>query len=433
MAIGFSITGGTEILQVADAVAKEKNLSKDIILSALEESILAVAKRKYGSERNIKVKVDQKNGEIKIVKEMNVVERVEDYENEIEIDDAKKIDPNVKIGEKVVEQLPPVEFGRVNSATFKGVLTSKIIDAERYKEFEEFKDRVGEIITGSVKRIDYGNIYIDFGRSETVLQKEETIQRETFRSGDRIRAYIYDVRREAKGPQIFLSRRHPNFLAELFRQEVPEIYDGVIQIKGVVREAGSRAKIAVSSSDPSLDPVGACIGPRGSRVSAIYNELQGEKIDIIEWSGDVAKFAVSALSSKSKDNFVQVTKIVIDEVRGVIEAIVPDDQKSLAIGRRGQNVKLASELVGWEIDVMGEGEYSERSTDEFNKATELFVSVLNLDMVIGQLLASEGFKTIEEVAFVDEKELLNIEGFDKELAEELQKRAKAKIVSEQKE
>lgn len=433
MAIGFSITGGTEILQVADAVAKEKNLSKDIILSALEESILAVAKRKYGSERNIKVKVDQKTGEIKIVKEMNVVERVEDYENEIEIDDAKKIDPNVKIGEKVVEQLPPVEFGRVNSATFKGVLTSKIIDAERSKEFEEFKDRVGEIITGSVKRIDYGNIYIDFGRSETVLQKEETIQRETFRSGDRIRAYIYDVRREAKGPQIFLSRRHPNFLAELFRQEVPEIYDGVIQIKGVVREAGSRAKIAVSSSDPSLDPVGACIGPRGSRVSAIYNELQGEKIDIIEWSGDVAKFAVSALSSKSKDNFVQVTKIVIDEVRGVIEAIVPDDQKSLAIGRRGQNVKLASELVGWEIDVMGEGEYSERSTDEFNKATELFVSVLNLDMVIGQLLASEGFKTIEEVAFVDEKELLNIEGFDKELAEELQKRAKAKIVSEQKE
>lgn len=433
MAIGFSITGGTEILQVADAVAKEKNLSKDIILSALEESILAVAKRKYGSERNIQVKVDQKTGEIKIVKEMKVVDKLEDYENEIELDDAKKIDPSVKVGEKVVEQLPPVEFGRVNSATFKGVLTSKIIDAERHKEFEEFKDRVGEIITGSVKRIDYGNIYIDFGRSETVLQKEETIQRETFRSGDRIRAYIYDVRREVKGPQIFLSRRHPNFLAELFRQEVPEIYDGVVQIKGVVREAGSRAKIAVSSSDSSLDPVGACIGPRGSRVSAIYNELQGEKIDIIEWSADVAKFAVSALSSKSKDNFVQVAKIVIDEARGVIEAIVPDDQKSLAIGRRGQNVKLASELVGWEIDVLGESEYSERSTDEFNKATELFVSALNLDMVIGQLLASEGFKTIEEVAFVDEKELLGIEGFDKELAQELQKRAKAKIVSEQKE
>jgi len=433
MSQGFSITGGTEILQVADAVAKEKGLPKEIIISALEESILAVAKRKYGSEHNIKAKVDQRNGEITILKERNVVKTIEDYESEIDLDDAKKINPQAKIGETVVEQLPPVEFGRVNSATFKSVLTTKIMEAERDREFEEFKDRVGEIITGAVKRIDYGNIYIDFGKSETVLLKEETIQRENFRNNDRIRAYIYDVRKEAKGPQIFLSRRHPNFLAELFRQEVPEIYDGIVQIKGVVRDAGSRAKIAVASTDQSTDPVGACIGPRGSRVSSIYNELQGEKIDIVEWSPDIAKFAVNALSSKSKDNMVQVTKIVIDEEKNLIEAVVPDDQKSLAIGRRGQNVKLASELVGWEIDVLGESEYSERSTDEFNKASQLFTEQLNVEPVIGQLLASEGFKTVEEVAFVEIKELMSIEGFDKDLAEELQKRAKAKIVLDQKE
>jgi N utilization substance protein A len=433
MSQGFSITGGTEILQVADAVAKEKGLPKEIIISALEESILAVAKRKYGSEHNIKAKVDQRNGEITILKERSVVKTIEDYESEIDLDDAKKINPQAKIGETVVEQLPPVEFGRVNSATFKSVLTTKIMEAERDREFEEFKDRVGEIITGAVKRIDYGNIYIDFGKSETVLLKEETIQRENFRNNDRIRAYIYDVRKEAKGPQIFLSRRHPNFLAELFRQEVPEIYDGIVQIKGVVRDAGSRAKIAVASTDQSTDPVGACIGPRGSRVSSIYNELQGEKIDIVEWSPDIAKFAVNALSSKSKDNMVQVTKIVIDEEKNLIEAVVPDDQKSLAIGRRGQNVKLASELVGWEIDVLGESEYSERSTDEFNKASQLFTEQLNVEPVIGQLLASEGFKTVEEVAFVEIKELMSIEGFDKDLAEELQKRAKAKIVLDQKE
>ncbi len=423
MVTNFAITGNTEILQVADAVAREKGIPRESIISALKEAIATVSKRKYGHDHLIRVEINERTGQIDIFRDRTIVENAEDHDTEISLADAKVRQPNAALGDIISDDLPPIDFGRVTSQTVKQVVIQKVRDAEREKQYQDFKNRIGEIVTGTVKRLEYGNLIVDFGKTETILSKDQIIPREIFRPGDRVRAYIVDVRRETKGHQIFLSRTHPNFLLQLFSQEVPEIYDNVVTIKNVARDPGSRAKCAVTSTDPSIDPVGACIGPRGTRVTAVYNELQGEKIDIIQWSPDLATFAVNAITSKSKDSVVEVSKIIIDEDRGVIEAIVPDDQLSLAIGRRGQNVRLASELIGWTINVMSETDESARSIEEFNKISQDFADNLNVEEVIGQLLASEGFKTLEEVAYVPAEDLLDIEGFEEELVQELQNRA----------
>ncbi len=423
MVTNFAITGNTEIIQVAEAVAREKGIPFDSIVIALEDAVVTVARKKYGHEQTIHANIDKKSGHIALFRDREVVEEVVNPAIEISLPDAKHSKEDAKIGDVISDELPPIDFGRVASQTFKQVVIQKVREAEREKQFEDFKERIGEIITATVKRVEYGNVIIEFGKSEMILPKDQVIPREMFRPNDRIRAYIVDVRRELKGPQIFLSRTHANFLTELFTQEVPEIYDNIVQIKAVARDPGSRAKCAVYSSDSSIDPVGACIGPRGSRVTAVYNELQGEKIDVIQWSPDLATFAVNALTSKTRDSQVEVTKIIIDEDRHMIEAVVPEEHLSLAIGRRGQNVRLASELVGWNIDVMSDADNAQREIDEFNNNAAMFASALNVDDVIGQLLSSEGFKTIEEVAYVPLEDLLSIEGFDEELSGELQRRA----------
>jgi len=431
MVTNFAITGNMEILHVADAVAREKGIPHDAVINALQEAIETVAKRKYGHEHTIHAEIDQKTGAITLCRTRKIVEEVENFDTELSLEDAKQRDAELELGDHVLDPLPPIDFGRVTSQTFKQVILQKIRDAEREKQFLDFQDRIGEIVTGVIKRIEYGNLIIDFGKTETILPRDQLIPRENYRVGDRIRAYIVDVRRELKGPQIFLSRTHPDFLRQLFAQEVPEIYDGVVTIKAVVRDAGSRAKCAVTSNDSSIDPAGACIGPRGVRVTAVYNELQGEKIDIIEWSPDLATFAVNALTSKSRDAVVEVSKIIIDEDRHLLEAVVPDDQLSLAIGRRGQNVRLASELIGWNIDVVSESDESKRRVEEFNSTSELFSSALTVEEIIGQLLASEGFKTLEEVAYVPLEDIASIEGFDAGIAEELQNRAKEYLTDKQ--
>jgi len=423
MVANYAITGGTEILQVAEAVAREKGIPKDSVVEALKSAIETIARKKYGHEQNIRAEVNQKSGEFSLFRDREITEEVEDYNLQISLADAKEKEPEAEMGGFISEPLPPIDFGRVASQTFKQVLMQKIREAEREKQYEDFKDRVGEIVNGIVKRVEYGNVIVDFGKTETILPRDQVIPREVYRTGERIRAYIVDVRRELKGPQIFLSRTHPNFLAELFSQEVPEIYDNIVEIKAVARDAGSRAKCAVYSEDHSIDPVGACIGPRGTRVTAVYNELQGEKIDIIQWSSDIATFAVNALASKTRDAVVEVAKIVIDEEKHQVTAVVPDDQLSLAIGRRGQNVRLASELIGWKIDVVSESDESTARVDDFNKFSSMFAEALDVEEVIGQLLASEGFQSVEEVAYVPVEDLLAIEGFEEELVEELRNRA----------
>lgn len=424
MAYAFSITGGMEIIQVAEAVAREKNLKRDIVLGALEDAVVSVARKKYGHELNIFATISEKDGVIKIFRELEVVENPEDNNTQISEKYAKQLKADAQLGDKITQELPPIDFGRVAGQTFKQVLMQRIRDAERDREFEEFKDRVGEIATGVIERIEQnGDLLINFGKTETILPKDQLIPRENYRKGDRIRAYITDVRRERKGPQIFLSRISNEFLGALFAQEVPEIYDGMVKIKAVARDPGSRAKIAVFSDESSIDPVGSCIGPKGSRVTAVYNELQGEKIDIIEWSNDLATLAVNAIGSKTRDSVVEVLKIVIDEDNHKVIAVVPDESLSLAIGRRGQNVRLASELIGWNIDITSESEDATKSVEDFNKYSKLFSESLDVEEVIGQLLASEGFTTLEEVAFVDKDTLLGIEGFEEELVNELQKRA----------
>ncbi len=427
MVTNFSITGNTEILQVAEAVARQKGIPREAIIDALKEAIETVGKKKYGHEQNIRATINEKTGEIRLFRDREVMESVENVGAEITLEDAIDRNKDSAIGDIISEELPPIDFGRVTSQTVKQVVIQKVREAEREKQYEDFKDRVGEIVTGVVKRIEYGNLIIDFGKTETILPRDQIIPREAYRTGDRIRAYIVDVRRELKGPQIFLSRTHANFLSQLFTQEVPEIYDNIVVIKGVARDAGSRAKCAVTSTDGSIDPVGACIGLRGARVTAVYNELQGEKIDIIQWSPDLATYAVNALASKSKDAVVEVSKIIIDEERNLIEAVVPDEQLSLAIGRRGQNVRLASELIGWNIDVMSESDESSRRTEEFTHLSKLFSDALNVEEVIGQLLATEGFKSLEEVAYVPIEDLLEIEGFDEDLVAELRTRAEDHI------
>jgi N utilization substance protein A len=413
-----------EILQVADAVAREKGIEQEVVLAAMEEAIQKAGRSKYGHEFDIRVTIDRQNGDIKLFRYQEVIEDDAEMESEsaqIFLKDALVTHPDIKVGEFIIEPLPPLDFGRVAAQTARQVIMQKVREAERERQFEEYKDRVAEIVNGVVKRVEYGNVTVDLGRAEGYIRRDETLPREHFKNGDRVRAYIYEVRQEQRGPQIFLSRTHPAFMAKLFQQEVPEIYDGVIEIKAVARDPGSRAKIAVLSYDNSIDPVGACVGMRGSRVQAVVNELQGEKIDIIPWTEDVASFVVSALAP------AQVAKVVLDEDTHRMDVVVPDEQLSLAIGRRGQNVRLASILSGWDIDIMTEAEESERRNAEFKTRSSLFMEALDVDEVIAHLLVIEGFSTIEEIAETDINELARIEGFDEDVAAELQNRAQIYI------
>ncbi len=409
--------GGTELLQIADAVAREKGIKKDSVLEAMENAIATAGRRKFGHDHNIKAEIDRKNGEVRLFRVRDVVELVEEDAKQISLKDAKSREKDIEIGGQIVDPLPPIDFGRIAAQTAKQVIVQKVRDAEREKQFDEFKDRVSEIVSGTVKRVEYGNVIVDFGRTEAMIRRDELIPRETFRPGDRIRAYIFDVRREKTGSQIFLSRTRPEFLAKLFAQEVPEIYDGIIEVKAVARDPGSRAKIAVISRDSGVNPVLSCVGVRGARVQAVVNELQGEKIDIIEYSPDPATFVVNALSS------AEVSKVVIDENKARIEVVVPDDQLSLAIGRRGQNVRLASQLCGWNIDILTEEVESTRRAEEFNNLSKLFIDALDVEEVIAHLLVTEGFTSIEDVAFVPVEDLASIEGFDDNVAQELKNRA----------
>ena len=407
-----------ELLQIADAVAREKVIDKSIVLQAMEEAITRAAKARYGAENEIRAEIDPKSGEIRLNRLLLVSEKVENEATEISLVEANRRNPAATVGDFIAEPLPPIDFGRIAAQNAKQVIVQKVRDAERERMYDEFKDRIGQIVNGTVKRVEYGNVIVDLGRGEAIVRRDEALPRETFRPGDRVRAYVFDVRREQRGPQIFLSRTHPEFMSRLFGQEVPEIYDGVVEVVSVARDPGSRAKIAVRSKDGSIDPVGACVGMRGSRVQAVVNELQGEKIDIIQWSPDVASFVVNALAP------AEVSKVVLDEEAERIEVVVPDEQLSLAIGRRGQNVRLASQLTGWDIDIMTEAEESERRQKEFAARTLRFVEALDVDETLAQLLASEGFATVEEVAFVDPHEIAAIDGLDEQTAEELQTRAR---------
>ncbi|WP_226581104.1 transcription termination factor NusA [Acuticoccus sediminis] len=410
-----------ELLQIADAVAREKQIDRAIVIEAMEDAIQKAARARYGQETEIRAEINPKSGETRLQRLLLVVDEVENPATQIALVDALAKNPDAQVGDFIADPLPPIEFGRVATQSAKQVIVQKVREAERDRQYEEYKDRVGDIINGIVKRAEYGNVIVDLGRGEAICRRDQLIPREVFRPGDRIRAYVMDVRREPRGPQIFLSRTHPQFTAMLFRQEVPEIYDGVIEVKSVARDPGSRAKIAVISRDSSIDPVGACVGMRGSRVQAVVQELQGEKIDIIPWSPDAATFIVNALQP------AEVAKVVLDEDSERIEVVVPDEQLSLAIGRRGQNVRLASQLTGWDIDILTEAEESERRQKEFQERTQLFVDGLNVDEVVGQLLASEGFTSMEEVAYVDLDEIASIEGFDEETAEEIQARARENL------
>lgn len=407
-----------ELLQIADAVAREKVIDREIVITAMEDAIQKAAKSRYGAETNINAEIDPKSGEIRLQRLLEVVDNLEDPTIQIDITTAQQQNPAATLGDFIGEPLPPLDFGRIAAQSAKQVIVQKVREAERDRQFDEFKDRIGEIINGTVKRVEYGNVIVDLGRGEAILRRDELIPRENFRYGDRVRAYLQDVRREQRGPQIFLSRNAPEFMAKLFAQEVPEIYDNIIEIRNVARDPGSRAKIAVISNDGSIDPVGACVGMRGSRVQAVVNELQGEKIDIIPWNDDQATFIVNALQP------AQVAKVVIDEDQNRIEVVVPDEQLSLAIGRRGQNVRLASQLTGWDIDILTEEDESERRQKEFAERTNLFAAALDVDEVVAQLLASEGFASLEEIAYVELDEIAFIEGFDDDTATELQSRAK---------
>ena len=407
-----------ELLQIADAVAREKSIDREVVITAMEDAIQKAAKSRYGSENEIKAEVDPKTGEISLARLLEVVEDVTLEATQIALAEARRKNPAAQVGDFIAEPLPPLDFGRVAAQNAKQVIVQKVREAERERQYDEYKDRVGEIVNGIVKRVEYGNVIVDLGRAEAVVRRDETLPRENFRYGDRIRAYVYDVRREQRGPQIFLSRTHPEFMAKLFAQEVPEVYEGIVTIQSVARDPGSRAKIAVVSRDSSIDPVGACVGMRGSRVQAVVNELQGEKIDIIQWSPDAATFIVNALAP------AEVVKVVLDEDAERIEVVVPDEQLSLAIGRKGQNVRLASQLTGWDIDIMTEASESERRQAEFAERSARFMEALDVDEVIAQLLASEGFSSVEEVAFVDTDEISSIEGFDAETASEIQARAR---------
>src|SRR5204862_5669442 len=403
-----------ELLQIADAVAREKAIDRGIVIAAMEDAIQKAARSRYGSETEVRAEINAKTGEMRLSRLLLVVDQVENDSTQIALEDAKKRNPAAQIGDTIADTLPPLEYGRIAAQSAKQVIVQKVREAERDRQYEEYKDRISDIVNGIVKRVEYGNVVVDLGRGEAIVRRDEMLPRETFRNGDRIRAFIYDVRREPRGPQIFLSRTHPQFMAKLFAQEVPEIYDNIVEVKAVARDPGSRAKIAVISRDSSIDPVGACVGMRGSRVQAVVNELQGEKIDIIPWSQDPATFIVNGLQP------AEVSKVVLDEDAERIEVVVPDEQLSLAIGRRGQNVRLASQLTGWDIDILTEAEESERRQKEFTTRTKRFVEALDVDETLAQLLAAEGFDSVDEIAFVDAKDVASLEGLDEQTAAELQ-------------
>ena len=413
-----SLAARPELLQVADTVARDKGIERDEVLEAMEQAIQKAGRSKYGQEYDIRAEIDRKSGEIRLMRFREVADPIENEATQMSLDEARGHDPAAQIGDYITDPLPPIDFGRIAAQTAKQVIVQRVRDAERQRQYKEFKDRIGEIVNGLVKRVEFGNVVVDLGRAEAMLRRDELLPRETFRQGERVRAYIYDVRPEIRGPQIFLSRTHPQFMAKLFAQEVPEIYDGIIEIRAVARDPGSRAKIGVISHDSSIDPVGACVGMRGSRVQAVVAELQGEKIDIIPWSSDPATFVVNALAP------AEVAKVVMDEEQRRIEVVVPDDQLSLAIGRRGQNVRLASQLTGWDIDILTEAEESERRTEEFKSRSSMFIEALDVDDVIAHLLVTEGFTSVEEVAYVQLDDLASIEGFDEDVAAELQARAR---------
>ena len=409
-----------ELLQVAEAVARDKGIEAEEVLEAMEQAIQKAARSKYGHENDVRAVIDRSSGEIHLARYLEVADPVENDATQIQISEAKRLNPEAEVGDFLTEALPPVDFGRIAAQTAKQVIVQKVREAERARQYNEYKDRIAEIVNGIVKRVEFGNVTVDLGRAEAVLRRDEIIPRETFRPGDRVRAYIYDVRQELRGPQIFLSRTHPQFMAKLFAQEVPEIYDGIIEIKSVARDPGSRAKIAVISNDSSIDPVGACVGMRGSRVQAVVGELQGEKIDIIQWSLDPATFIVNGLAP------AEVAKVVLEEAHR-IDVVVPDEQLSLAIGRRGQNVRLASQLTGWDIVIMTEDEESDRRQQEFQVRSQMFMDALEVDDVLAHLLVAEGFSSVEEIAYVPVEDLIGIEGFDEELAGELRNRALAHL------
>ncbi len=406
-----------ELLAIANAVASEKMIDKAIVVEALEEAIQRAARARYGAENDIRAKLDTQTGDLRLWRVVEVVEEVEDYFKQVDLKQAEKLQKGAVVGDFIVDPLPAVDLGRIDAQSAKQVIFQKVRDAERERQYEEFKERAGEIITGVVKSVEFGHVVVDLGRAEGVIRRDQQIPREVVRNGDRVRALIMKVQRENRGPQILLSRAHPDFMKKLFAQEVPEIYDGVIEIKAAARDPGSRAKIGVISYDSSIDPVGACVGMKGSRVQAVVQEMQGEKIDIIPWSEDTATFIVNALQPAT------VSRVVIDEEEGRIEVVVPDDQLSLAIGRRGQNVRLASQLTGRGIDIMTEQESSEKRQKEFVERSEMFQQELDVDETLAQLLVAEGFSELEEVAYVDPAEIAAIEGFDEGLAEELQSRA----------
>ncbi len=410
-----------EIVLVADTVAKEKDIDREDVFAAMEIAIQKAGRTKYGFENDIRAKIDRKTGAIALSRYREVVADDAIIENEaaqLTLSDAKAYDKKLKVGDFIIDPLPPIDFGRIAAQTAKQVIMQKVREAERNKQYEEYKEKIGTIINGTVKRIEYNNVIMDIGKTEAVLRHDEIIPREKFKNGDRVRAYVLDVRRETRGPQIFLSRTCPEFMAKLFTQEVPEIYDGVVDIMGVARDPGSKAKIAVRANDKTIDPVGACVGLRGIRVQAVVTELQGEKIDIVPYSEDRAQYIVSALAP------AEVSKVVLDEEKGRIEVVVPEDQFSLAIGRRGQNVKLASQLLGADIDVLTEEQEQERRANENKVRLQRFMEALDVDDMIAHLLVAEGFSTIDEIAMVELKELSEIEGFDEDVAAELQNRAK---------
>ena len=418
-----------EIILVADTVAREKNIDRDDVLEAMEIAIQKAGRSKYGFEHDIRATIDRKSGAISLARYREVVESADQIENEVTqltLAEAKAYDSNIKVGEFIIDPLPPIDFGRIAAQTAKQVIVQKVRDAERNKQFEEYKEKVGSIINGTVKRIEFGNVILDIGKTEAILRRDEIIPREKFKNGDRVRAYVLEVRRENKGPQIFLSRTCPEFLAKLFASEVPEIYDGIVKIVGVARDPGSKAKIAVRTDDMTVDAVGACVGLRGIRVQAVVTELQGEKIDIVPYSEDKAQFIVSALAP------AEVTKVVLDEDNNRIEVVVPQEQFSIAIGRRGQNVKLASQLLGCDIDVLTEEQEQERRSNENKVRSQRFMEALDVDEMIAHLLIAEGFSTVDEIALVDLSELAEIEGFDEDVAKELQSRAQEFIAKRNK-
>ena len=414
-----------ELIQMADALAREKDITKSDVLEAMEQGISKAGRSKYGPEYDIRTQIDPNTGAIKMARYLTVVEEVTDEFTQISIADAQRKDKSLKLGDEIVDMLPPMDFGRIAAQTAKQVITQKVREAERMRQYNEMKDKKGEIVNGIVKRVEGGNLILEIGRVEALLRRDELIPRETYRIGDRLRAYVLDVRPEIKGPQVFLSRSHPQFLAKLFTAEVPEIYDGTIEIKSVSRDPGSRAKIAVWSKDNTLDARGACIGMRGVRVQAIVQELQGEKIDVVQWSSDPATFIVNALAPN------EVLKIVIDEESRNVEIVLSEEQLSLAIGRRGQNIKLVSQLTGWHIDMMTEAQESEHRMNETKERVDLFMQALDVDDMMAHLLIQEGFSKVEDIAYIPLEELANIEGFDEAIAEELQNRAKAHLIVQQ--